>query len=161
MATSNSTIHQFQRVQNGFMRVCLNLPSYIQTDLLHEAAGLETIRETCEPGKKTHKCNKRYDNNLRIMQQLSNFDSAEWFQKSIRLFDLILTVVENNFPIREKNIYIYQFHTIYLFRIHSSIYRLGNKGLFLIFFGLWGGVPSILGAFGQRPRRRRWPTVLQ
>ena len=59
------------------MRVCLNLPSYIQTDLLHEAAGLETIRETCEPGKKTHKCNKRYDNNLRIMQQLSNFDSAE------------------------------------------------------------------------------------
>ena len=45
LATSNSTVQVFQRVQNEFLRVCLNLPSYIRTDLLHEAAGLETIRE--------------------------------------------------------------------------------------------------------------------
>ena len=53
-AISKSTQNEFQKVQNEFIRVCLNLPSYIRTDLLHEAASLETIKERLEHLGKKH-----------------------------------------------------------------------------------------------------------
>ena len=45
LASGTETISKFQRIQNEFIRVCLNLPRYIRTDLLHEAACLETVKE--------------------------------------------------------------------------------------------------------------------
>ena len=45
LATKTETMAKFQRMQNEFLRVCLNLPRYIRTDLLHEAACLETVKE--------------------------------------------------------------------------------------------------------------------
>ena len=53
ITAKEETISKFQRVQIDFIRVCLNLPRYIRTDLLHEAAGLETIKGRLETlGKK-------------------------------------------------------------------------------------------------------------
>ena len=45
LAMKTDTIAKFQRIQNEFIRVCLSLPRYIRTDLLHEAACLETVKE--------------------------------------------------------------------------------------------------------------------
>ena len=48
IAAKEETISKFQKVQNNFIRVCLNLPRYIRTDLLHEAACLERVKERLE-----------------------------------------------------------------------------------------------------------------
>ena len=45
LAAKEETINKFQKVQNDFIRVCLNLPRYIRTDLLHEAACLESVKD--------------------------------------------------------------------------------------------------------------------
>ena len=36
---------QLQRIQNEFIRVCLKIPAYIRSDLLHESAGLPLLKE--------------------------------------------------------------------------------------------------------------------
>ena len=38
-------VTQLQRIQNEFIRLSLRLPSYLRTDLIHESAGLEQIKE--------------------------------------------------------------------------------------------------------------------
>ena len=48
LAAKEETISKFQKVQNEFIRVCLSLPRYIRTDLLHEAACLEPVKERLE-----------------------------------------------------------------------------------------------------------------
>ena len=40
---SNTT--RLQRLQNDFIRLTLRLPSYIRTDLIHEAAGLDKVKD--------------------------------------------------------------------------------------------------------------------
>ena len=45
LMAKDESIQKFQKVQNEFIRICLNLPRYIRTTLLHEAACLETIKE--------------------------------------------------------------------------------------------------------------------
>ena len=53
MAIKEETISKFQKVQNEFIRVCLKLPRYIRTDLIHEAACLESVKERLKTlGKK-------------------------------------------------------------------------------------------------------------
>ena len=54
VAAKMETINKFQKIQNEFIRVCLNLPRYIRTDLLHEAACLETIKERITTLGKKH-----------------------------------------------------------------------------------------------------------
>ena len=36
---------KIQKVQNEFIRTCLNLPKYVSINILHEASGLEMIQE--------------------------------------------------------------------------------------------------------------------
>ena len=36
---------QLQRIQNEFIRVCLKIPAYIRSDLLHESAALSFLKE--------------------------------------------------------------------------------------------------------------------
>ena len=43
IASPNAQMDRLKRIQNEAIRVCLNLPSYIRTDLLHEYSGLEPI----------------------------------------------------------------------------------------------------------------------
>lgn len=38
-------LSQLQRIQNDFIRLCLKLPSYIRTDLVHQAAGIEQLKD--------------------------------------------------------------------------------------------------------------------
>ena len=38
-------VTQLQRIQNEFIRLSLRLPSYLRTDLIHESAGLEQIKD--------------------------------------------------------------------------------------------------------------------
>ena len=38
-------IMQLQKIQNEFIRVCLKIPAYIRSDLLHEAAGLPLLKD--------------------------------------------------------------------------------------------------------------------
>ena len=38
-------ISQLQQIQNEFLRTSMRLPSYLRTDLLHQSAGLETIKD--------------------------------------------------------------------------------------------------------------------
>ena len=45
LTARDESVKKFQKVQNDFIRVCLNLPRYIRTTLLHEAACLETVKE--------------------------------------------------------------------------------------------------------------------
>ena len=33
-----------QRIQNEFIRLCLRLPAYIRTDLVHQSAGLQMLK---------------------------------------------------------------------------------------------------------------------
>ena len=43
MSFLTADIRRLQRVQNHFIRISLKIPSYIRTDLIHEAAGLELL----------------------------------------------------------------------------------------------------------------------
>ena len=43
IAAPQLNLQRLQKIQNEAIRVCLKLPSYIRTDLLHESAGLEPI----------------------------------------------------------------------------------------------------------------------
>ena len=45
LATSKTNLQKLQRVQNEGLRISLNLPRYIQIDLLHEYAGVEKVEE--------------------------------------------------------------------------------------------------------------------
>ena len=36
---------KLQQIQNEFLRLSMRLPAYLRTDLLHQAAGLELIRD--------------------------------------------------------------------------------------------------------------------
>jgi hypothetical protein len=45
ISAAASEMKKFQVLQNEFLRVCLRIPRYIRSDLLHEAAGIETIKE--------------------------------------------------------------------------------------------------------------------
>ena len=38
-------MNNFQKTQNSAIRVCLRLPSYIRTSLLHEYASIEPVQE--------------------------------------------------------------------------------------------------------------------
>ena len=38
-------IKRLQQIQNNFIRISLKIPSYIRTDLIHEAAGLEMLEK--------------------------------------------------------------------------------------------------------------------
>jgi hypothetical protein len=42
---AESQIQRIQRLQNDFIRICLKLPRYLRTDLIHEAAGIETVEK--------------------------------------------------------------------------------------------------------------------
>ena len=43
ISASKDNVQKFQKVQNEFLRICLSLPKYIRTDLLHKSAGLDLI----------------------------------------------------------------------------------------------------------------------
>ena len=43
-----SEIKRLQQIQNKFIRTSLKIPSYIRTDLIHDAAGLETVQTRLE-----------------------------------------------------------------------------------------------------------------
>ena len=45
VAASKEQMNNFQKTQNSAIRVCLSLPSYIRTSLLHEYASMETVKE--------------------------------------------------------------------------------------------------------------------
>ena len=45
VATSTTQLDRLQRIQNDAIRVSLKLPKYIRTELLHEYASLEPIRD--------------------------------------------------------------------------------------------------------------------
>ena len=51
---SEDTLSKFQTIQNEFLRICLNLPRYIRTTLLHEAAGLEMVKTRIMSLAKSH-----------------------------------------------------------------------------------------------------------
>ena len=43
IAAPSLNLEKLQKIQNEAIRVCLKLPSYIRTDLIHESAGLEPV----------------------------------------------------------------------------------------------------------------------
>ena len=60
-------IQKLQKVQNEFIRVCLKLPKYILTRLLHEAAGLEMVNERLTFLAKKHFEKLKSDDNIRSL----------------------------------------------------------------------------------------------
>ena len=45
MSFLTANLTQLQKIQNDFIRLAMRLPAYLRTDLIHEAAGLEPIKE--------------------------------------------------------------------------------------------------------------------
>ena len=67
ISTSKINIRKLQKVQNEFIRVCLKLPKYISTRLLHEAAGLEMVNERLKFLAEKHFEKLKNDDNIRTL----------------------------------------------------------------------------------------------
>ena len=53
ISASKEQFSRFQRIQNDAIRTCLKLPSYIRTSLIHEYAGISTVKQQlCETSTK-------------------------------------------------------------------------------------------------------------
>ena len=67
ISTNQSNIQKIQRVQNEFIRVCLKLPKYISTKILHEASGLEMVIKRLEFVAKKHFEKLKKDDNVKSL----------------------------------------------------------------------------------------------
>ena len=67
ISSNQSNIQKIQRVQNEFIRVCLKLPKYISTRILHEASGLEMVNKRLEFVAKKHFETLKKDDNVKSL----------------------------------------------------------------------------------------------
>ena len=74
IAAPKPTIDKLQKIQNEAIRICLRLPRYIRVDLLHEYAGICTIRQRLEK-LNTKLLSSMMNNNEDIRELMRNHDS--------------------------------------------------------------------------------------
>ena len=74
ISTNDLNIQKLQKVQNDFIRVCLKLPKYISISLLHEASGLEMVKDRLKfVAKKHFEILKRDENVKSLIEKRNSF----------------------------------------------------------------------------------------
>ena len=73
IAAPKLSIDKLQKLQNEAIRICLGLPKYIRIDLLHEYAGLQTIRQKLEKSNTKLLCSM-INHNEDVRELIRNHD---------------------------------------------------------------------------------------
>ena len=73
IAAPKLSIDKLQKLQNEAIRICLGLPKYIRIDLLHEYAGLQTIRQKLEKSNTKLLCSMM-NHNEDVRELMRNHD---------------------------------------------------------------------------------------